>query len=351
MPETIMISGASGFIAGHAVEQLLAAGHPVIGTVRNPDDTEKTAHLRAMPGADERLRLVAANLTDADPFSAYTPDADVVLHTASPFTMSVKDAQRDLVDPAVEGTLSMLRAAAASPRVRRVVLTSSMAAITDEPEDRVLSEADWNEKSSLTRNPYYYSKTLAERAAWEFMEQEKPHFDLVVINPFLVIGPAHTAAVSTSNQIFIDLAKGQYPVIMDLTWGIVDVRDVARAHVLAIDPAVPAGRYICSAGYLSMAEMVAIARQQGYGNAKLPKRTMTGGMGTALMRLAAYTQPKGVRSYLHTHLGRVPRVDNRKIVDTMGMSFRSPEDSLRDTLADLTRWGHIPAPEGQRQAA
>jgi dihydroflavonol-4-reductase len=340
MVKTVLVSGASGFIAGHVIAQLLAAGHSVTGTVRNPNDTAKNAHLRAMPAA-ERLTLVAADLTAADPFTAYA-DVEAILHMASPYVINVKDAQRDLVDPAVQGTLSMLRAAAVNPRVRRVVLTSSMAAVTDSPDGRVLTDADWNTTSSLTRNPYYYSKTLAERAAWAFMEQEKPGFDLVVINPFLVIGPSLTAAVNTSPQTFVDMLKGSYPAVMALTWGFVDVRDVAAAHVAAMERPVAKGRYLCVAGNMSMAETIGLMRAAGYAG-KLPKLDLSGGIGTALMKLASYGQPEGVGSYLRTHLGRVPRYDATRLTRDLGIAYRPVDQSVRDTLADLSRWGHIPA--------
>jgi dihydroflavonol-4-reductase len=344
MSDKVLISGASGFIAGHTIEKLLAAGHDIIGTVRDPDNVEKNAHLRAMPGGAKHLTLVRSDLTDEDPFGAHV-DVDVILHMASPYVMNVKDAQRDLVVPAVQGTLSMLKAAANSPRVRRVVLTSSMAAITDEPDGRVLTEEDWNDQSSLSRNPYYYSKTMAERAAWDFMEREKPGFDLVVINPFLVIGPAHTAAINTSNQTFVDIINGQYPAVMALEWGFVDVRDVADAHVAALDPQVPTGRYIAASANMDMGAVVDLMGAQGFGAGKLPKIRLTGPVGTTVMKLASYTQPSGVGSYLRTHLGRVPRFDNTKIMTGMGITVRAPKDSITDTLADLVKWGHIAAPE------
>jgi dihydroflavonol-4-reductase len=340
MEKTVLVSGASGFIAGHVIEQLLAAGHRVVGTVRDPNDKAKNAHLAALPGAD-RLTLVAADLTAPDPFTPHA-DVDVIQHLASPYAINVKDPQRDLVEPAVQGTLSMLRAAVANPRVKRVVLTSSMAAVTDNPDGRVLTDADWNTGSSLTRNPYYYSKTMAERAAWEFMEREKPGFDLVVINPFLVIGPSHTAAINTSPQTLVDIIKGTYPAIMALTWGFVDVRDVAAAHVAAMERPAAKGRYLCVAGNMSMAETVAEIRALGYAG-KLPKLDLSGGFGTALMKLASYTQPKGAGSYLRTHLGRVPRYDTQRSVADLGLHYRPVKESLSDTLANLAKWGHIAA--------
>ncbi|MBX9881489.1 MAG: NAD-dependent epimerase/dehydratase family protein [Sphingomonas sp.] len=336
---SILVSGANGFIAAHAVERLLARGDSVIGTVRNPDDP-KHGFLRALPGA-ERLSLSPADLLDAQSFLAPASQADAVLHMASPYVMTVRDPQRDLVDPAVQGTLAVLEAAAKSPRVKRVVLTSSMAAVTDEPPtDRALTEGDWNTRSTLRRNPYYLSKTLAERAAWDFMAQAKPGFDLVVINPFLVVGPAHTAAINTSNQIFVDLLAGTYPVIMALDWGFVDVRDVADAHLLALDNDQASGRYLCAAANMNMAEVVRLVRAAGY-RGKLPSLELTGAIGTSLMRLASYAQPQGVGSYLRSHLGRVPRVDTAKIRRELSMAFRPVEQSIRDTLADLARWGHI----------
>lgn len=344
MDRTVLVSGASGFIAGHVVEQLLGAGYRVVGTVRDPQDKAKVAHLAALPGAD-RLTLVAADLTAPDPFSAHA-DVDAILHLASPYVINVKDPQRDLVDPAVQGTLSMLRAAAANPRVKRVVLTSSMAAVTDSPDGRVLTDADWNTTSSLTRNPYYFSKTMAERAAWDFIAREKPGFDLVVINPFLVIGPSHTAAVNTSPQTLVDIVKGTYPAIMALTWGFVDVRDVAAAHVAAMERPEAKGRYLCVAGNMSMAETVDLIRAEGYPG-KLPKLDLSGPFGTALMKLASLTQPKGVGSYLRTHLGRVPRNDTSRSVTDLGLRYRPVAASLFDTLADLARWGHIPAASGK----
>ena len=190
----VLVTGASGFIATHLIEQLLGKGYAVRGTVRSPEKARAQGYLTSLAGA-ENLELVAADLMTDGAFDAAVEGCEYVMHTASPYVVTVDDPQRDLVDPAVKGTRSVLSACHSSPSVRRVVLTSSMAAITDEPDGRVLSEDDWNTESSLTRNPYYYSKTMAERAAWRFIEDESPHFDLVVINPVLVLGPEHSDGV------------------------------------------------------------------------------------------------------------------------------------------------------------
>lgn len=340
MAEQVLVTGANGFIASHSIAQLLAEGKQVIGTVRNPDDPVRTAHLRALPRAETGLRMVAADLMSKDPFSDFL-DVDFVLHMASPYVLTVKDPQRDLVDPAVQGTLSLLRAAARSSRIKRVVLTSSMAAITDEPDGSVLTESDWNDKSSLTRNAYYFSKTMAERAAWDFMAREKPGFDLVVINPFMVIGPSLSAEINTSNQILVDVTAGVYPAILALEWGFVDVRDVANAHVRALAAPNAQGRYICAAANRNMAQLVSLLAKAGAPQAKLPKLDLSGGFGTGLMTLMSYAQPAGVGSYLRTHLGRVPRFDNTKIQRDLGIGFRDVDQTIIDTVHDLIRHGHL----------
>jgi dihydroflavonol-4-reductase len=345
MTDTVLISGASGFIASHTIAALLDAGYRVIGTLRRPDDPHATAHLRALPGAGERLTLIAADLETPDAFDAPAAEADYVLHMASPFHITVADPERDLVRPAVQGTRAMLEACVRSGRVKRVVVTSSMAAITDEPDGaHVLTEADWNDKSSLTRNPYYYSKAEAERAAWAFHAERRPAWDLVVINPFIVIGPSMTGTVNESNKLFVDLLSGVYPMIMDLTWGFVDVRDVALAHVRALTTPAAQGRYLCAGETRSMREVVDFLKREGYAKSKLPGIGLDSPLGNKLAWLASYTQPKGVATYLRSHLGRVVRYDNAKITRDLGIAFRPLETSIRETVADLARRGHVPAP-------
>lgn len=340
----ICVTGASGFVASHIVEQLLAAGHHVRGTVRDPAG-KACAHLKRLPGADERLQLVPADLLEPDGWLRAVGDCEYVLHTASPYVLDVADPQRDLVDPAVQGTRNVLAACAASGTVRRVVLTSSMAAVTDEPDsERILTEDDWNTSSSLTRNPYYYSKTMAEREAWRVARQHA--LSLVVINPFLIIGPSLSPGLNTSNALFADLLNGTYPGIMRLVWGFVDVRDVARAHVRAMEQPAAAGRYLCAAGTISMREVVELLSHAGYARFALPKLGLDCPAGDYAVRLSSYFQPKGVGSYLRTHIGRTPRFDTRKIKQQLGLDFRSLEETIRDTVADVVRQGHVKPTEG-----
>jgi len=339
----ILVTGATGFIASRIIEQLLASGRSVRGSVRSLKKEHDVAPLRALPGAGERLELVEADLLADGSFDRAAAGCACVMHTASPYVLNVTDPQRELVDPAVNGTQNVL-ASCERARVARVVLTSSMAAVTDEPEgDRVLTEDDWNTRSSLERNPYYYSKTLAERAAWEFVRQRQPPFVLVAINPFLVIGPSLVPALNTSNQVLVDLLKGTYPGIVALTWGFVDVRDVAAAHIRAMETPSASGRYICAGETASMRTVVGILRQHGWGDGyKLPTIGLDNPVGNLIVRLGSYLQPKGVGSYLRTHIGRVPRYDTSKVRRELGMQFRPVERTIVDTMDDLSRWGHLP---------
>ena len=339
---TVFVSGATGFIAAHTIQQLLAAGHSVRASVRNLKKQDDHAFLRNMPGAADRLELVEADLLTPSAFDALIPGCDIVLHMASPYVLDVKDPQRDLVDPAVKGTRAMLEACAKATSVRRVVLTSSIAAITDEPDsNHVLTEADWNTRSSLTRNPYYFSKALAERQAWSFVNDTRPTWDLVVINPFLVMGPSLTKALNTSNKVVADMLTGVYPAIINLTWGVVDVRDVADAHIRAMDADAASGRYLCVAGTMSMRHMVELLRSHGYADHRLPTRGLDFPAGNVIARLGAWLQSSGARQYLRTHIGRVPRFDNSKIRRDLAIEFRPIEATVLDAAADVVRWGHV----------
>ncbi|HJL18955.1 MAG TPA: aldehyde reductase [Sandaracinaceae bacterium LLY-WYZ-13_1] len=348
----VCVTGASGFIAAHIVRELLERGYRVRGTVRSLADPDKYRYLTSLPGAAERLELVEAELTTEGSFDEAVKGCRVVIHTASPYVIDVEDPQRDLVDPAVSGTLNVLRSAK-DAGAQRVVLTSSMAAISDEPrDDHVFTEADWNERSSLTRNPYYFSKAEAERAAWRFVEEQSPGFDLVVINPYMVLGPSLGPSLNTTNQLFRDILQGVYPGIMSLSWGFVDVRDVARAHVLAMETDEASGRYLCAGEEMDMKTLVGVLKEAGYDRGfQLPRMDLACSVGDFAARLMSYTQPKGTGSYLRTHLGKRMRYDNAKIRRELGMEFRPAKDAVLDAVEDLFRHGHLERPAGATRPA
>lgn len=339
----VCVTGASGFVAAHLVAALLQDGYRVRGTVRSLAIPEKYRYLTELPGADERLELVEAELLTEGSYDEAVAGCGAVFHTASPYVINVKDPQKDLVDPAVKGTLNVLGSCRKAGGVARVILTSSMAAITDEPrDDHVFTEEDWNEASSLKRNPYYYSKVLAEKAAWDFSEEDGVGFELVVINPFMIIGPSLSPGLNSSNKILVDLLTGTYPGILSLNWGFVDVRDVARAHIRALETPKAKGRYLCAGEVLTMKELVDHLRDIGAGEGrKLPSMGLSSGFSTGLVKMLSYAQPRGVGSYLRSHLGKTMRYDNSKIREELGQTFISARDSASATIADLEKWGHL----------
>ena len=338
----ICVTGASGFIASYVIRKLLDNGYTVRATVRGLTKGNNYEYLTSLPGAAERLELVQAELLTEGSYDEAIAGYEYVIHTASPYVLDVKDPQHDLVDPALKGTLNVLQACGKSGSVKKVVLTSSVAAVFDEPiSGRVYTEKDWNETSSLVRNPYFYSKTLAERSAWDYIEKENPTFELVVVNPGVVIGPSLVPSLNTSNQILRDILAGTYPMIMSISWGFVDVRDVAHAHILAMENEKAKGRYLCTSETLGMSEVVSILRETGYSNYNLPKMKMTGMVGNAMVKILVSTQPKGVRTFIRTHVGRGVEYDNSKIRQELGISFRSVKESILEAVKDLLRWKHI----------
>ncbi|CAK7224886.1 methylglyoxal reductase (NADPH-dependent) gre2 [Sporothrix curviconia] len=252
----VLVTGGSGFIAAHIIQQLLAAGHSVVTTVRTQDKADKIYAAHPELGKDRLLIALTPNLTDPNAFDrvAQTPGIEVVLHTASPFHFRITDPFKELIEPAIQGTTSVLKAVQQyAPQVRRVVVTSSFAAIVDhsavDNPNTTFTEKSWSPLTiaDVASNPgkgYSTSKKLAEKAAWAYVEENKPNFDLVTINPPMVFGPIvhhldDISKINTSNERFVDAVTGvwkkngssvpnQGPIII---W--VDVRDVAKAHILA----------------------------------------------------------------------------------------------------------------------
>ncbi|KAH8883425.1 NAD(P)-binding protein [Thozetella sp. PMI_491] len=280
----VLLTGGSGFIAAHILDQLLAKGHHVVTTVRSEEKAEKIRQAYPDKTPEELSVVIVPDIAQPDAFDevAKTPGLEVVLHTASPFHFNISDPKTDLVDPAVIGTTGILRAIARSaPSVRRVVVTSSFAAILDEAKltdsNTIFTEASWNpvtindiHRSNATA--YRASKTLAEKAAWDFVADKANNvkFDLATVNPPLVFGPvvhylASLDAINTSNRSLADVLQGKWKEAIPPGGAVqnwIDVRDVATAHVKAGLELPEAGgkRIFTAAGAytnLEMAEIVA----------------------------------------------------------------------------------------------
>lgn len=332
----ICVTGASGFIGSHIVDQLLAKGHAVRATVRDPNDAVKTAHLRAMaerhPGT---LDLARADLLEIGSFDEPIAGCSGVIHTAAVARFSAKDPQREIVAPSIDGVNNVLSAVRKSGSVRRFVQTSSGAAVYSRPKKgRVYTEEDWNDEATLKSDPYGLAKTRAERSVWSFVEA-LDDVTAVSINPVLVLGPAFTEAhVRTSLGVYRDVLVGTFPAVPRFFFNLVDVRDVAEAHVRAVEDMSIDGRFILSAEGRWMQDM---ARD----TARLfPQYSIkTGRLPDAVMYLAALFDPRVTFATLKQLLGREAPVDNRRSREVLGIEYRSIDETLRVTAESLIEHG------------
>lgn len=339
----VLVTGATGYVAGWIVKELLDAGHTVHAAVRDPDNAGKLEHLNALasqsPGS---IRYFRAELLEDGSYDEAMAGCQVVLHTASPFTSRVKDPQRELVDPALEGTRNVLESANRTESVRRVVLTSSCAAIYGDNADvpdapgGVLTEDVWNTSSSLDHNPYPYSKTVAERKAWEIADRQS-QWDLVVLNPSLVIGPGiNPNATSESFTIMKSLTGGEMkPGAPLVGLGAIDVRDLAVAHYRAAFTPEASGRYIISGTDTTMLDMAHELRHK-YARYPLPRRQLP----TWLARLAGPMMGYP-RKFVVRNFGYRWYADNSKARRELGLEFRPLRESLEDFMQQLIDSGQI----------
>jgi len=343
----VCVTGATGFIAGHIIELLLKEGYPVRGTVRSLKNQDRLKFLTDLDPHHNRLQLFEADLMTKHSFDEALRGCELVMHCASPYTLNVSDPYKDLVEPAVEGTKSVLESCVASGTVKRVVVTSSFAAVTDSPENNyVYTEFDWNNQSSLTRNPYYFSKTQAEKAAWQFVQSlpTENKFSLVTVNPFIVIGPEHNpTTVNSSNSIFKDLLSGKYPALMKLAWGMVDVRDVAKAHLLVMENKGAEGRFLVCNKTMWMKDVVKLLKNK-YKDYPMPSKNLSCLVGNAIVKTASYFEDAGTGQYLRTNLDRFAQYDTQKI-QQLGLQYTDIETTLFDTIDDLIAKGHLTPPK------
>ena len=278
----ILVTGASGFIAIHCIIQLLEQGHHVRGTLRSMSrEAELRQTLAKFVPTTDRLELVPADLLKDAGWEAAVRGCEHVLHVASPFPLLRPQHEDDLIRPAREGTLRVLRTAA-EHGVRRVVLTSSNAAISagHPPSKTHFDESDWSPHDSPTLDPYPKSKTLAERAAWEFMQSLPPGhpLELAVINPGFVLGPLPDTHQRTSGELVQQLMGGKLPGLARVQMTGVDVRDVAAAHLAAlVTPAAAGQRFLCVAEVFWLREAALILQKhfgpRGY---KVPTNVIPG---------------------------------------------------------------------------
>ncbi|KAK6119254.1 hypothetical protein DH2020_047000 [Rehmannia glutinosa] len=246
--KVVCVTGASGYIASWIVKLLLERGYTVKGTVRNLNDPSKVAHLRALEGADERLHLSEANLVEEGSFDSVVDGCEGVFHTASPVFLSVSNPQIELLDPAVKGTINVLRSCKKVSSIKRVVITSSMASVMfnyNPLNPDVVADETWFSDPVFCEEKkewYALSKTLAEKAAWKFAEENG--LDLVTLHPGYVIGPLLQPTLNLTSEGIVNFIKEGKQLLAGGVYRYVDVRDVALAHILALENSSANGRYL-----------------------------------------------------------------------------------------------------------
>lgn len=337
MPEgTVLVTGASGYIAGFTIKQLLAEGWNVRGTVRDPAKSDKLhVTLGATP---EALKLYAAELTADGGWAEAMDGADYVLHLASPLPAGTPKSDDELIIPARDGALRALRFAGAAG-VKRTVMTSSAAAVAygvDEKR-RVFTEADWTDPNHPDTYPYVRSKVLAERAARDFMAADESGMEFCTINPGAVLGPVMGPDHSASIELVTKLLSGAVPGAPRIGFPIVDVRDTADAHIRAMaTPGLDGERFLCAGEFLWMSEIAAILREElGEKARKVPKRTLP----DVLVRVLALFD-REIRTVL-AELGKERICDAGHAKQVLGWTPRPARESIVDTANSLIEHGVV----------
>lgn len=336
---TVLVTGGSGFIGSRCILQLLAAGHQVRTTVR---DLKREAGVRSLlkqggtePG--DRLSFFAANLQSDAGWPEAVTGCDYVLHIASPFPAEVPKHEDELIVPARDGALRVLRAAR-NAGVKRVVMTSSFAAVGygHPPQSQPFNESDWTNLEARDLTAYVKSKTIAERAAWDFIAREGGAVELSVVNPVAVFGPVLGKDYATSIMIVQMMLDGAMPGAPRIELGAVDVRDVADLHLRAMThPAAAGERFLAVAGdFLPLIEIARILKTRlGASAKKVPTRQLP----NWLLRLIAPLQPS-VRQIL-PELGKTRNASSEKAKRMLGWSPRSNEECIVATGESLVQLG------------
>ncbi len=334
----VMVTGATGYLAGWIIKLLLKNGITVHATVRDPNNKEKLKYLDELAkNLKGNIVYYKADLLEKHSFDEAAKNCELVFHTASPFTNTVKDPQKELIDPALQGTINVLETINKSDFVKRVVLTSSIAAIMGDNKDLIkipdnmAIENHWNTSSTLSHQPYSYSKTLAEKEAWTINKAQN-RWQLVVINPVLVLGPGINPQISSESfKLMKQLGDGSMKIgVPNFEIGIVDVRDVAQAHFNAGFMPEAEGRHIICAEPKSFLQIANLIRDDFGDKLLLPNRNLP----KCLVWLAAPTV--GVkRRMVARNMGYEIKIDNTKSIEKLGIKYRPVKETLIDFFEQM----------------
>ncbi len=340
MAAAIMVTGGTGYIGSWVVKELLEKGYTVRMCVRDKSQTHKHQHLTYIdentPG---KLEIWEANLLSEGSFDQAAQGSKAVIHVASPFTLRFKNAQKDLLDPALLGTRNVLGAATRSGTVKKVVLTSSVAAVhgdNKDMQDQGLSEfteEHFNTTSSASHQPYSYSKVIAEKEAWKLTGQQN-QWKLVVINPSFVLGPSLTGSSdSESLNLMKDILRGKFLMgAPELFFGFTDVRDVAHAHILALEKEDASGRHILAERTMSLLDLTRMLKKLFGRKYKLPLMKAPKPIMMLVGGLFGVT-PKFVKR----NVGYPIRFDTSKSREVLGLQYRNLEQTVEEMVLQMEK--------------
>ncbi len=340
--QTVLVTGSSGFIAKHIVLRLLNEGYNVVGSVRNLARGDEVVaavspHLKSPKTLGKCLRFVELDLTRDDGWDDAMTGVDILMHTASPFPMAQPDNEMDLIGPAVDGAKRAL-AAAQKAGIKRVVLTSSVASVAygHGPNAKAnFDHTDWSNVDGPHMIPYTKSKTLAERAAWDFVRDTAPEMQLTTVNPVLVLGPPLDGHYGTSLQLIERLLSGKDPMLPRFGFSVIDVRDIAEIHVAALSkPETIGERLIGSNGFMWFVELAEIIK-----SAYPERKVVTRQAPNFLLRILAIFD-KTVRSIV-PELGKRVEFSAKHTEDLLGITFIAPEDAVRAAADYVVKSGKV----------
>jgi len=338
----VMVTGATGYVAGWLVKKLLNEGITVHAAVRNPENKEKLKYLDEVAKKSKgKIEYFKADLLQMGSYDAAMAGCELVFHTASPFKTKVKNPQRDLIDPALKGTQNVLESVNRTDTVKRVVLTSSVAAIIGDAKDfldlpnNTATEEYWNTTSSLKHQAYSYSKMLAEKEAWKMAEAQE-RWDLVVINPSFVLGPGISPVnTSASFDIVKQIGDGSMKTgIPAFNFGMVDVRDIAEAHMKAAFTPDAKGRHIVSTSEHYLLELAQILRDKFGDTYPFPKKELPKLMVWLMAPLVGIQ-----RKMVTNNFGYKWKLDNSKSKKELGIKYIPIEQSIVEFFEQLVDAG------------
>jgi nucleoside-diphosphate-sugar epimerase len=335
MPDKVLVTGGSGYLGSWIVKKLVDKGYTVHATVRDKDNNEKTEHLREL---GDSVHLFNADLLQEGSFAEAIKGCKYVIHSASPFLFGkIKDPQNQLVEPALVGTENVLGEATKTPGVEKVIVTASVVTLYGDAKDtldypnQTVTEESWNNTSTLEHQSYSYSKVLAEKKAWE-LQKSQSQWALNTVHPGFILGPSLSKRIdSVSNRFVRDMMNGVYKTgVPDFYYAFVDVRDVAEAHVAAMESDEQNHRFFAVADVLPMIKMAELLKEKFGKKYKLPKSLVPKWLLKLLGPALGFS-----RKSIEMNYGIQPKIDKSRTDDLLKLQYQDPKATLVDHAEQL----------------